>query len=94
MCNKFQELDNKKLSELKTNQQDLEWYIRYKLGQRSFCDVNDLQYYLLHRNIIKNKWLNINNSGWLNDEHINKICFRTCFTYQRRIVGISLTNIF
>ena len=50
MCNKFQELDNKKLSELKTNQQDLEWYIRYKLGQRSFCDVDDLQYYLLHRN--------------------------------------------
>jgi len=56
MCKKFQDLDSKNLVELKSNQQDLEWYIRYKTGQRIFIDSEDLEYFKINKNINKNKW--------------------------------------
>jgi hypothetical protein len=67
MCKKFQDLDSKNLVELKSNQQDLEWYIRYKTGQRIFIDCEDLNMFLINKNINKNRWINRSYLLYLND---------------------------
>jgi len=55
LCTKFEELDMNKFNRFPTHPDDLEWYIRYKLGQRIF-NINTNRtdngpYYLPGKNI-------------------------------------------